>query len=385
MPDVGGVFSGVGARGGRGRPRLHGANKGFRFGLRFSNGPGAHFNEQEAVTGRQKGDLIDGEALAAHEVEEQAVKAFEADGAVLEHLRHGVGGEEGVGESERGEDAVRGAVSKVERGGDEGGAGAFAADEGAGHVEVVLGQQLVEVVAGDAARDARKASADEVGVAVADAREAGVDLTDAAALADEALKLGGRGGADGEARAVVEDEIHGLDVVDDLAAEQAVGAAGVVADHAAEGAAGVGSGVGRVGEVVDSAASRRRSRMMPGSTRASARRGRCPAGRSCSGRSRRRRRRWRFGRRARCRHHAEGPRPRWRGRLRARLRRRPRRAGRRRRWGAGGSWKRRLRRGHGCRGRRARLRGAASEARFKLAMGGKSLVIQRGGVGRVQM
>ena len=60
----------------------------------------------------------------------------------------------------------------------------------------------------------------------------------------------GAGAADGHAGAVVEDDVEGFDVVDDLAAQQAVDAATVVADHAAEGAAAVGSRIGGVGQVM---------------------------------------------------------------------------------------------------------------------------------------
>ena len=61
----------------------------------------------------------------------------------------------------------------------------------------------------------------------------------------------GRRGAHGHARAVVEHDVERFDVVNDFAAEQAVDAATVVADHAAEGAAGVSGGIGRVGEVME--------------------------------------------------------------------------------------------------------------------------------------
>ena len=73
------------------------------------------------------------------------------------------------------------AGGEIERGGDDVDAGALGADQGAGHVEAVLGEQFVEVVAGDAAGNARKFFADQIGVAIANAREAGVDLADAAA------------------------------------------------------------------------------------------------------------------------------------------------------------------------------------------------------------
>ena len=78
--------------------------------------------------------------------------------------------------AEHGEHAEGRAGGEIERGGDDVGAGAFRADQRARDVEVVLGQQLVEVVAGDAAGNARKLFANQIRIAIADAREARVDL-----------------------------------------------------------------------------------------------------------------------------------------------------------------------------------------------------------------
>ncbi len=58
-----------------------------------------------------------------------------------------------------------------------------------------------------------------------------------------------RGCADGHAGAVVEQQVERLDVVDGLAAHQRMNAAGVIADHAAEGAAAVRGGVGSEGQL----------------------------------------------------------------------------------------------------------------------------------------
>ena len=58
-------------------------------------------------------------------------------------------------------DAAGGLVDQVHRRLEDGDAGALGADERARDVEAVLGQQLVEVVAGDAARDLREARADQ--------------------------------------------------------------------------------------------------------------------------------------------------------------------------------------------------------------------------------
>ena len=109
-------------------------------------------------------------------------------GLVFECERNGVGGEKRVGKAEHGEDAEGRAGGEVEGGGDDVGAGAFGANQGAGDVEAVLGEQFVEVVAGDAAGDAGEFFADEGGVPVANAGEAGVDC----AFAATGLNSGGQ-------------------------------------------------------------------------------------------------------------------------------------------------------------------------------------------------
>ncbi len=159
-----------------------------------------------------------------------------------------VGGDEDVFEAYADEGAVLRALDEVEGGSEDDDAGAFAADEGSGYVEVVFGEELVEVEAGDAAGDVGEFLADEVAVGVAKDLERGVDASDASAGLDVLGDLAVRGWADGEAGAVVEEDVEGVDVVDGLAAHEGVDAAGVVADHAADGAAAVGGGVGCVGE-----------------------------------------------------------------------------------------------------------------------------------------
>jgi hypothetical protein len=129
--------------------------------------------------------------FAAEGFEEIAVDAFEADGFVLEDLGDVVGGEEDVGKANADEGAALGAFDELEGGAEDDGAGAFAADEGAGEVEVVFGEELVEVEAGDAAWDAREFCADLIGVGVSDALEGGVDFADAAAGGDVRLRWWG--------------------------------------------------------------------------------------------------------------------------------------------------------------------------------------------------
>ena len=65
-------------------------------------------------------------------------------------------------------------------------------------LKAVLGQQLVEVVAGHAPRNLRKPRADQVGVPIADRAQPRVNLAAAAALRDDRVELGVAGRADGQ-------------------------------------------------------------------------------------------------------------------------------------------------------------------------------------------
>ncbi len=211
---------------------------------------GTELTEQEAAAGGEQLDVVDGEVLAQHKVDEQSVEAFEADRLEGEDGGDVVGSDEGVVEAEGDEAAVLRALAQFAGGFEDGDAGALGAHQRARDVEAVLRQELVEVVAGDAARDVGESLADEAGASVAQAAQAGVDFAATAACGDDGGEFFFRCAADGHARAVVEEDVERLDVVDRLAAEQAVDAAGVVADHAAEGAAAVGCRVGGEGELV---------------------------------------------------------------------------------------------------------------------------------------
>ncbi len=192
VPDAGGVGAVVDAGHRRFRPGLRRANQRLGFGLRFSRIPCAHLHQQEAAAGRKQGDVVHGELLALHEIDDQPVKAFQPDGIVFQNARHNIGGEKAVGEGQHGEHAEGRTGGEVERGGDDRGAGALGADQRAGYVEAVLVEQLVEVVAGDAAGNARESFADERGVMVAQLGEVRVDLAHAAAGADQGVELGWR-------------------------------------------------------------------------------------------------------------------------------------------------------------------------------------------------
>ena len=213
--------------------------------------PRAHLDQQKTNSFGQPVEIAQRETFAAHEIDEQIIEAFKADGLVVEGEWDGIGGEKGIVEAEHGEHAEGRAGGEIERGGDDVGAGTFRTHQRAGDVEVVFRQQLVEVVAGDAAGNARKLFAHQGGVAIANARQACVDLAYAAAGADQRVEFGRRRGADRHPGAVVENDVERFHVVDGFAAQQTVDAATVVADDAAEGAARMRGGVGRVGEVMN--------------------------------------------------------------------------------------------------------------------------------------
>ena len=77
-----------------------------------------------------------------------------------------------------------------------------------------------------------------------------VNFAAPASFADDRLEFGIGGRADGHLRAVVDEDSQMLDVVHRFSAEQGMRAAGIIADHSANGAAVVGGRVGREGEFV---------------------------------------------------------------------------------------------------------------------------------------
>src|SRR5207248_8713182 len=113
-----------------------------------------------------------------------------------------------------------------------------------------LGQQLVERIAAYPAGDGREPGTQQLQVAVTQLPQASVDLPDPTGLCAELVELAVRGRSDGEPNAVVGEHLKALDVVQRGAGHHGVLAAGVVADHPAEGAGDVGGRVGPEGEPV---------------------------------------------------------------------------------------------------------------------------------------
>ena len=251
-PDAGGFGGRIKAtHSGRRFEFCRGSEEVIRFSLGFFVGLGAELGEEEAAAFGEQAHVVDSKALAAHEVEKHGVDAFEADRAVFDDFGNGIGGEECVRESKHDETATGRRVHQVESRAKDGDECAFAADQGARDVEVVFREKLIEVVSRDAAWNFGEAAADFVGVLIADAAHACVDLSGTATSSDDCGDFFLAGGADGHLCSVVEKNLQSPDVVGGQPAHDGVGTAGVVADHAADGAAIVGGRVGSEGQVMD--------------------------------------------------------------------------------------------------------------------------------------
>ena len=102
---------------------------------------------------------------------------------------NGIGGEEDIGVADDEKHALGRALDQAASGFEDGDAGAFGADESARYVETVFRKQVVQVVAGDAARDVGITLADELAVGVGEILEGGVDFAAASACADDGFEF----------------------------------------------------------------------------------------------------------------------------------------------------------------------------------------------------
>src|SRR5262249_17491311 len=137
-----------------------------------------------------------------------------------------------IAEDERG--ALGRPIDQPHLGGKNHDAGAFSPDQRARHVEAAFGQELIERVAGAAARDIGIAAGDESGALVAQRAQAGVDFGARAAFTQDALEIFIGGGANAQAKAVIGQDVEFENVVHGASGHHGVDAAGVVADHTAK-------------------------------------------------------------------------------------------------------------------------------------------------------
>src|SRR5208282_109606 len=207
--------------------------------LRFGFGYGvcAEFDHQPAGAFGQQREAIEVHTFAAARFYHDVVETFEADGAMLHDLRDVVGADVDVGPSDDEEHPRRRTFDETAGGFENRDACAFGTDQRARHVKAAFGEQVVEVVSGNAARNVGKLAADLLAVAVGEGLEAGVDFGAASTFANEEVEIVGAGRANVHALSAVGEDFERLYVVVRLAGHDRVHAAGIVADHASEGAA----------------------------------------------------------------------------------------------------------------------------------------------------
>ncbi len=217
---------------------------------RLLDGVAAELRQQVGVAVGQLGERLVVEALDPLVPDQPCVHALQRDRFVRQDVGHGVGGLVDDVEPEHHQHPFLHHRHQFQLRPQDGDQRGFAAHQQPGDVEAVLGQQRVQVVAGHPARDFREPAADLVPVCVAQRAQPPVDGRPQVALPLDPGVLLVAGLPAPEAGPVVEQHLQPGDVVDDLAVRLRGGAAGVVADHAADGAVGVGGGLGPVAQPV---------------------------------------------------------------------------------------------------------------------------------------
>ena len=130
-------------------------------------------------------------------------------------------------------------------------AGAFRANQRSRHVKSILGQQLIQVIAGNTPGDFRVARSDQVGVLVSQGPQLGVNRAATPPLDNYGIELVlVSGGSHRNLGAVVEENAQFFDIVDGFSGEQRMRAAGIIPDHPSERAAAMGGRIGTEGEMV---------------------------------------------------------------------------------------------------------------------------------------
>ena len=211
-----------------------------RLGVGLVLGVAGEDDHEPAATLRQQAQGLGVHPAFPLERDQPVVEALQLLGLMRRDARRGVGraGDVRVAEHDQrlggrlGDQAQLGVQDRDQR--------ALAAGQRPGHVEALLGQQRVQVVARYPARDLRVALADLIGAGLRQLPQGAVDPGAPAAGRDDGrvLLVAGRPGP--EPLAVMSQHLEPDHVVDRLAVGLRGRAAGVVADHAAQRAVIVG-------------------------------------------------------------------------------------------------------------------------------------------------
>ena len=227
---------------------LEAVHSGGQFGLRFA----VKFDHEHC-----SGIALDepGEPRRSHglpgTVEDHLVDELDGGRLVAQHAGGGLAGVVDGAEVQHGQGGHGGPRHQVDLGFGNHAQGALGADHHAGQVHRaaatgVVQDELVQVVATDPTLDLRVGAVDLVLLLAGDAQDAPVDVALQTGSAQAGLKLCGGKFAEMGAGPIGQDDIQFLDVVQSLAVDDGVGAAGVVADAAAHARPVGGGGVGSV-------------------------------------------------------------------------------------------------------------------------------------------
>src|ERR1700740_2240212 len=132
------------------------------------------FPQQDSPSFRKQFEI--GRAFLAQPVDDAPFESFEANRTKFENRGHLFGSNENVRVAQSDQGPVLRAVNQPKLGFEHGDASAFTADERPRHMESVLRQKLIQVVAGDAPGNFWIPRADELAVLVANCSQLCVDL-----------------------------------------------------------------------------------------------------------------------------------------------------------------------------------------------------------------
>src|SRR5258708_6625838 len=118
------------------------------------------------------------------------------------------------------------------------------------HLKPIFRKKIVQVVARNAPRNVRIALTHKIAILIANRLHPRINLAATAAFTDDGFELRAASCAHAHADAVIGQDFKLLDVFVGLSRHHRMNAAGVVAYHAAEGAAAVRSWVGTESQVV---------------------------------------------------------------------------------------------------------------------------------------
>src|SRR5579885_526769 len=189
-------------------------------------------NEKRAAVGQKPHA---GQSFGSREIRQMMVETFERFGAMPQDPRRLIRGRVNVLEAQHDQDYRPRAWNELQCRAQRDSAGALAADQRSRKMEPLLGEKLVEVVARDAARDAREVGSYRVADTIAKVCQRPYDFgLPSRSFAGGAYRLVIHRSGQPQSIAVVQDGIDGFHIINGLAVGGGMRAAGVVPDHPAD-------------------------------------------------------------------------------------------------------------------------------------------------------